>query len=182
METFLTKQGDTFEWRQPEPRARQYELLRQGEVFGTLEFRNAFGSLAWSTDPVQRWTFKRVGFFSPHVTVRMPDSESDYAVFEPRLLGGGALHTPDGRPITWEPLNFWRTQWRFADKSGNSILHYQQGSEDFKLKEIFKLQAEMVVETSRITNLEFSMLANLGFYLMALYAEDAAVAATAAAA
>ena len=170
------------EWRQPKAMARQYAPLRQGEPFGTLEFRSAFGSLAWSTDPVQRWTFKRVGFFSPHVTVRMPDSKSDYAVFEPRMFGG-ALHTPDRRPVTWEPLNFWRTQWRFADKSGNSILHDQQGSEDFKLKEIFKkLQAEMVVESSRITNLEFSMLANLGFYLMALYAEDAAVASTAAAA
>jgi hypothetical protein len=38
------------------------------------------------------------------------------------------------------------------------------------------------VESSRITNLEFSMLANLGFYLVVLYSADSAAAAAAASA
>lgn len=182
METFLTSAGDRFQWRQPKAMERRFELTREDAPFGTMEFRSMWGSLAWSQDTVQAWSFKRVGFLSPHVTVRMPDSDSDYALFEPRILGGGTLHTPDGRPVLWEPINFWRTKWRFTDKNGTPIMSFAQGSEEFKLTEIFKIQAEVLVESSRITNLEFSMLVNLGFYLVALYTQDASIAATTASA
>ena len=182
MEKFLTSAGDSFWWKQPKTTIRKFELYRHDDPFGTLEFRSMWGSLAWSNDPVQSWSFKRVGFLSPHITVRMPDSESDYALFEPKVFGGGTLHTPDGRPVLWEPINFWRTKWRFTDKNGSPILVFEQGSEEFKLTEIFKIQAEVKVESSRITNLEFSMLVNLGFYLVVMNYMDTSAAAAAASA
>ena len=105
MEEFLTKQGDIFLWTQPKATSRVFELHRKEEPFGTLEFRSMWGTLAISKDPIQEWSFKRVGFLTPHITVRMPDSDSDYALFDPKVFGGGMLHTPDGRPYRWEPLN-----------------------------------------------------------------------------
>lgn len=182
METFLTTKGDIFQWAQPKATVRSYELRRHDAPFGSMEFRSMWGTLAWSKDPVQNWSFKRVGFLNPHVTLRMPNSESDYAIFEPKVFGGGTLHTPDGRPILWEPINFWRTKWCFTDKNGTPIMSFIQGSEEFKLTEIFKLQTEVTVESSRITNLEFSMLASLGFYLVVLYSADSAAAAAVASA
>jgi len=182
METFLTNQGDVFLWIQPKATSRVFELRRHDEPFGTLEFRSMWGTLAWSKDPIQNWSFKRVGFLTPHITVRMPDADSDYALFDPKVFGGGMLHTPDGRPYRWEPLNNWHTKWRFTDNKGAPVLSFEQDAEEFKLSDLFSIQAAVCVETSRITNLEFSMLANLGFYLVVLNAMDSSAAAAAAAA
>ena len=74
METFLTTKGDTFQWKQPKATVHSYELLRHDAPFGTMDFRSMWGTLAWSKDPVQDWSFKRVGFLNPHLTVRMPNS------------------------------------------------------------------------------------------------------------
>jgi hypothetical protein len=182
MEEFLTKQGDIFLWTQPKATNRIFELNRHDKPFGTLEFRSMWGTLALSQDPVQNWSFKRVGFLTPHITVRMPDSDSDYALFDPKVFGGGMLHTPDGRPYRWEPLNNWHTKWRFTDKKGAPIISFEQDAEEFKLSDLFTIQAAVTVETSRITNLEFSMLVNLGFYLVVLNSMDSSAAAAAAAA
>jgi hypothetical protein len=182
MEEFITKQGDIFLWNQPKATSRVFELRRGDEPFGTLEFRSMWGTLALSKDPIQEWSFKRVGFLTPHITVRMPDSDSDYALFDPKVFGGGMLHTSDGRPYRWEPLNNWHTKWRFTDKKGSPILSFEQDAEEFKLSDMFTIQAAVTVESSRITNLEFSMLVNLGFYLVVLNSMDSSAAAAAAAA
>ena len=182
MEEFLTKQGDIFLWTQPKAASRTFVLNRHDEPFGTLEFRSMWGTLALSKDPIQNWSFKRVGFLTPHITVRMPDSDSDYALFDPKAFGGGMLHNPDGRQNRWELLNNLRTKWRFTDKKGAPVLSFEQDAEEFKLSELFKIQAAVTVETSRITNLEFSLLVNLGFYLVVLNSMDSSAAAAAAAA
>ena len=176
---FLTSAGDEFQWRQPDAMSRRYELLRRDDLFGTLEFRSMLGTLAWSQDPVQPWSFKRVGFLNMHITIRMPDADSDYALFDPKFIGGGTLHMPDGRPFNWEPVNFWRTRWHFTDRSGHPVLVFEEGAEDHKLSDLFKLQAKMTVASGRMTNMDFSMLANLGFYLMVLHRMDVAAASAA---
>jgi hypothetical protein len=182
MEGFLTKEGDVFLWKQPKVTSRKFVLCRDEKEFGTLEFRSMWGTLAWSKDPIQDWSFKRVGFLSPHITVRMCNTDSDYALFDPKVFGGGMLHTPDGRPYRWEPLNNWHTKWRFTDKKGTPILSFEQDAEEFKLSDMFSIQAAVCVETSRITNLEFSLFVNLGFYLAVLNVMDSSAAAAAAAA
>ncbi len=182
MEASLIRQGDIFLWTQPTALSRLFELHRHDEPFRTLEFRSMWGTLAWSKDAIQEWSFKRVGFLTPHITVRMPESDSDFALFDPKVCGGGILHTPDGHPYRWEPLNNWHTKWRFTDKKGAHILSFEQDAEEVKLSELFTIQAAVTVETSRITNLEFSMLVNLGFYLVVLNSMDSSAAAAAAAA
>jgi len=179
MKEFATSAGDELIWRQPKAAKRFYELFRQEEAFGTLEFRSMWGTLAWAKSPIQDWSFKRLGFLNPHVTIRFPDAESDYALFYPKIFGGGRLQMLDGRPFSWEPLNFWRSKWRFIDRSGFPILSFDQGGEEFNISDIFKMQAVVKVESSRITNLEFSMLVNLGFYLIVLHQSDTAAAAAA---
>ena len=82
----------------------------------------------------------------------------------------------DGRNFAWEPVNFWRTKWRFIDKSGFPLMSFEQSPEEFKLTELFKLHATATLESSRVTNQEFSMLINLGFYLIVLKQSGTAAA------
>lgn len=184
MDKFLTSAGDNFEWKQPKTLDRSFELFRQSELFGTLKFHSYWGSLAWSEDPIQAWSFKRIGFLNPHVTIRMPDADSDYALFIPKLFTGGTLHPPDGRLIYWQPLNFWYTKWLFTDTRGSpvlSLIQQYQPADEPKLSDLIKIQADMAVERNHITNLEFSMLVNLGFYLLVMQAMDnAAISASSA--
>jgi hypothetical protein len=177
---FMTSAGDEFHWRQPSAATRRYELLRHDSPFGKLEFRSLLGTLAWSQDPIQPWSFKRVGFLNMHITIRMPDADSDYALFDPKFIGGGTLHMPDGRPFIWEPINLWHTRWQFTDRNSHPVLQFEEGAEDHKLSDLFKLQARMVVASGRMTNLDFSILANLGFYLMVLHRMDIAAASAGA--
>ncbi len=118
MQEFATKAGDELAWRQPKSGLRYYELFRGEEAFGTLEFRSLWGTLAIARNPIQDWSFKRMGFLNPHITIRHPEADSDYALFFPKVFGGGTLQMLDGRSFAWEALNFWRTRWRFNDKSG----------------------------------------------------------------
>ncbi len=182
MDAFIVNTGDQFEWKQPKAIARLFELKRGEDLFGTLEFRSFWGTLAFSKDPVQNWSFKRVGFLNPQVTVRMPGADSDYALFFPRLFSGGILRPPDGRLVNWEPLNFWRTEWQFSEIRGFPILSFHQRYQPegkVKFSEIFKIHAHAKVESNHITNLEFSILVNLGFYLLVMQAMDSAAIAAA---
>jgi len=184
MKKFITQAGDMFEWRQLKKLERSFELYKQTEVFGTLKFRSQWGTLAFSEDPVQKWSFKRIGFLNPQVTIRMINADSDYAIFQPKLFSGGTLFPPDGRLVGWQPLNFWRTKWQFTDRRGDAILILSQtlqSHNDPKLSDILKIQATVTMETSHITNLEFSLLVNLGFYLLVLQSMDAAVTTAGAA-
>ena len=184
MEKFITRAGDRFEWKQPKAVTRSFILTRSTEPFGTMEFRSFWGTLAVTNDPVQPWSFKRVGFLNPQITIRMPESESDYAIFIPTMFSGGTLRPPDGRLVNWQPLNFWRTQWHFTDTRGFPILNLRQhyrSEGKARLSEVFKIQAEVQVESSHITNLEFSMLVNLGFYLLVMQEMDSASIAAASA-
>jgi hypothetical protein len=76
-----------------------YELRDGGgQRVATLRFRSPCGSQAWAETSDGRWTFKRVGFFRPRITVRVPRHHEDLAVFHPAgWSGSGRLEAPDGR-------------------------------------------------------------------------------------
>lgn len=89
----------------------------------------------------------------------------------------GTLRPPDSRLASWQPLNLWRTQWHNTDTRCFPILSFRQhyrSDGKAKLSEVFKIQAEVQVECSHITNLEYSMLANFWFYLLVMQARDSA--------
>jgi hypothetical protein len=176
MKEFATSAGDQLIWTQPKSIQRYFELHRQNEAFGTLEFRSLWGTLATAKNPIQDWSFKRMGFLNPHITIRFPDADSDYALYYPMHFGGGTLHMLDGRPFSWGPINHTQTRWRFNDKGGKPILSFDLGIEEKQLNELLKLQVAVKVESNHMTNMEFSMMVNLGLYLIILNQEDIAAA------
>jgi hypothetical protein len=80
-------------------------LLRDEEgALAHLEFRSSGGSLAQGTTAEGLWTFKRVGFFRPQLTVRVAGATADLARMEFPVRGPAILHWADGRQHLWRAV------------------------------------------------------------------------------
>lgn len=170
-------------WVQPKAMERRFDLMGVTQRFATLEFPSAFGSLAsaWTADGA--WTYKRVGFFSPRVTVRVEGSENDLAIYRPRWTGmQGTLEFAGGQGYVWNTVNFWGTRFQFADANGQPVIAFQTGVGEGKFSDFFKTQAQVEIDPGALGNPDLPVLATIGFYLIILHHDDSAAAASAAAA
>jgi hypothetical protein len=175
LKEFFVSSGDEFLWLQPEAHVRNFDLLKDAEKFGTMNFRTKNGTLAFSYNPIQDWSFKRTGFLNPAVTIRMPNADSDYALYLPEVFSGGQLHMLNGRPFGWKSEKIGRNTWYFSDKNKNRIMSFSPCVDDEQVKISEQLNILVKVETNRITNQEFSMMINLGFYLIVLHRMDSSL-------
>ena len=120
------------------------------------------------------WTFKRVGFWHPRITVRAPGADDDRAVFDPSWTGSGSLTVAGGPTFRWKATNFWYTRWDWQTADGAVALHFanQQG--------LARLEGQVGVEPAGRGLPELDLLITLGWYLIVLRANDDAtvVAAT----
>jgi hypothetical protein len=181
MKDFSELKGQQPEWRQPKTGGRVYELRLDDKLFAVLTFRSAFGSYATAEFSGGKYTFKRVGFFTPHVTIRREGEEADLAVYRPNWTGAQGMLDLDGKTFSWRPANFWAT--RYAWYAGKEVLlHYRQGVEDKHFSDLFKTQAQVELTEAAWDLQGLPLLVLLGWYLVVLYEQDsAAVAATSAA-
>ena len=161
-------------WIQPARLTQSFELQASDEVVATLEFQRA--SLASGETADQRWTFKREGFWHPQVTVRVPDSDANVAVFKPAWTGGGTLEIPQGRQLRFGAANFWHSQWDWSDASNQPLVHFKSHAG------LFKMEGEVDIESGAVSLPELPLLVVLGWYLLILFARDSAAAAGASAA
>lgn len=160
-------------WCQPKALQRTFELRDDNRLFGTLSFVKSFGSLAVASLAAGDWTFKRVGFFRPRVTVRRRNQETDLAVFQPKGWGvEGELLFAGGPSYGWKPTNFWAVRYNFVDRAGKILVTFKPGVEDSKWSDIFKFQALVEIDPSASRLEDLPLLVSLGWYLMILHHED----------
>ena len=164
------------EWREPKAMERFYELRSDRDIFATLSFRSAFGTMATAETGDGTWTFKRVGFLNPRVTVREAGSEHDAAVYQPKFWGDGYLTFAGGETFHWKPINFWATDWAFYDSSDRVLVKFKSGKEKSKLSDFFKTQAAVDIEPAAAAQPRLPILVALGWYLIILHGQDAAAA------
>jgi hypothetical protein len=100
----LTGSDAKLQWVQPQAKTRFFELRSGDVVVATLAWEKAFGTLATAQTAEKAWTFKRVVFFNPRVTVRSPDSEADIVLFKPSW-GYGGTRSP-GQDVYLEETGF----------------------------------------------------------------------------
>ena len=162
-------------WTQPKAMSRAYELRSADSLIGTLRFEKSCGSVASAEVASQKWTFKRMGFLAPSVTVRSANLDANIAVFRPHWGSGGTLHFADGQQAQWLSTNFWGSRCAFLASDNHIVLQFSH-RESF-----FKASAQLEFERSDAALPEFPLLAALGWYLMILAADDAAAAAIVAA-
>jgi len=159
--------GEELLWIQPAARRREHELRAGDDLVATLRFQR--GSLADAEAEGHHWTFKRQGFWQPRVTVRVPASDADVAVFRPRWAGGGTLEFADGRSVDMRSANFWQSEWVWQENDQPLIL--------------FKGRHGIVKASGAVETLPGSaglpdtpLLVLLGWYLILLHADDTAAA------
>jgi hypothetical protein len=142
--------------------------LRAGDdVVATLRFQR--GSLADAEAEGHHWTFKRQGFWQPRVTVRVPGSDADVAVFRPHWAGGGTLDFADGGSVRLSSANFWQSEWVWQEKDQPLML--------FKGRHgIVKAKGAVEILPGAAGRPDPPLLVLLGWYLILLHADDTAAA------
>lgn len=167
--------GD-LEWNAPSAMRRSFVLHQDERVFATLDWRSAFGTLAVATTAGGSWTFKRVGFWSPRVTVRREGEVDDDAIFTPRGWTGSAgdLRFADGRSLALEREGFWSASWKFREPGEGGATLVRVGD----IGGIFRWRASLSLNSK--DDPRSPLLACLLWYLavMAYQDEAAVIAAT----
>jgi hypothetical protein len=78
-------------WTRAGALQRTYELRAGAEVIATVRCAQWRGACAVVEAGDSCWTFRRVGFWHPRVTVRVVGLETDLATFHVRAMGRGLL-------------------------------------------------------------------------------------------
>jgi len=172
----MAKLPDTLKWSKRKGVRKQFELSSGDEKLGTLVWQKTFGSLARAETPEGTWTFKRSGFIRPRVTVRLPDSDRDVAVYIPSWMGDGALQFETGERFTWNKQGFWKPIWSFVDESsGKPVITFSP------LRGLFAKGTDVTIERAPRSKATGRLLVSLGWYLILLAEDDSAIAAAGAA-
>ncbi|MBL0177201.1 MAG: Crp/Fnr family transcriptional regulator [Ignavibacteria bacterium] len=178
MKPLAAHSGDTLQWLQPKALARRYELRGGDDVFAALEFRSSMGTLAVAESSEGTWTFKRVGFLHPRVTVRLDGSERDVAEFHPAFFGGGNIEIRQRNLSQWKSANFWSTKWGSHRCRRCTFRGVLPGSRGRALSDLFKTHVTVEIHWHGTPGIPLVALASLGMYLLLLQEEEASTAAT----
>ena len=155
-------------WHQTEEGKVSWELRSGDDVVGTVVWQNPTGdgTLAVATSADGCWSFKRVGVFSPRVTVRVAGTDTDVATVAAHL-GRSSVDFAAGRVVHFRRSNFWRNEFTFTQSNGELLFAFKESGTRIEMAPGAKTMPDA------------SLLALLGCYLLHLYARDAESHATA---
>jgi len=164
---FCTDIGDIFPWKNAVSNPTFFTLFHGKNGFGSLQFKDQISTFATAENLIQPWTFKTVGYLNPYIAIQFPEADSDYATFHQKKANHGTLQLLDGRRFLWDRDKSSRDL-LFVDNNKDILLRFSPKIEKPANKNPFYLEAESLVEGNHMTNQEFSILINLGFYLLVL--------------
>ena len=168
--------GRELKWSQPKARKKEFELHAGDELAATLRFESILGSLATAESGDGCWTFKRVGFFRTHLSIRHCDDDThDIAVFRNKTWESGGTLEMAGGSTFLASTNFWDTKLTFSTESKEPLVV-------FKTDGMIHLSAEVEIMPKAATLPELPLMMILGWYLAIAMMNDAMGGAAAAAA
>jgi hypothetical protein len=159
--------GKTLKWVRPKMLRRHYELRSESDVYATLTWQTAFGSLAIGECADGKFNFKRGGFLHPYVTVRKMAFDTDYGKLQLDMGYNGVLQFIDARTFQFQKLSIWKMHWGFTDV-GKKLL--------CTVKDTMK-GGEVTIDTALRDSPHLAILMILGWYVMVLRKEEAAATA-----
>ena len=167
MSEFNDLVGKELTWETVKGEKNHYEM-RSGS--------DAVATLVWDKAGVrgecggERWSFVREGFFRPRLIIRREGDEKSLATLEVGAIGSGRLALASGRTLHWVQRGLLSSTWGFVDENKTLLV-------------LFKLTSGLLTTGATATldekarELEEAMLLLvLGWYVLLLYAEDAAPA------
>jgi hypothetical protein len=113
------------------------------------------------------WTFKRIGFLRPRITIREARSDSDLAVMPMSWTGENALRFSDGRSYLLRCSHFWRSEIAVFDSQGKKLMTLKPNSTMREERCSVKIE-----ETALDNTPDVSLLAILSLHLMLLVARQ----------
>ena len=148
-------------WHRADEGQASWELRAGLDVVGTVSWQNPTedGTLVVATSADGRWSFKRVGVFSPRVTVRVAGTDTDVAIVTPHL-GRSLVAFADGHTVHFLRRGFWLNEFIFSESNGEPLLSFKEAG------------TRVEITTGAETRSDASLLALLGCYLLQLYARD----------
>jgi hypothetical protein len=157
-------------WSQPSGFKMHYEL-RDGEILAaTLRFRSSSGSLATAESADGCWTFKRVGFWHPVITVRASSTEASLATFKNNTwTNGGTLQFPDGHRCLVS-TNFWATTYEIGTEAGQGLVSYE------RIGGLLRMSSKVTIHPPTGQIRDMPWVVPFGWYLAILMYMDSAVA------
>lgn len=158
-------------WSQPKALKRRFELRSGDAIIGTMHWEKGAGIAEM---PGGVWHFKRKGVFKQHIPVYEIDEvgKKEVGTFYYTRPAQGMLTLLDGRQFDWKRPKKLKSRWQVVDVESRVIFECQ-------LRSGFKgTGAEITIHHPPDDPRLFDLLVVLGFYLTAMYAYDAAAAAS----
>ncbi len=153
-----------------------YELKDGDEVAGTLSVISAAGPLVEGICAEGTWTFRRVGFFSTHITVRAAGCGENLAVFTPTVGGGGTLAFAGGPSFTWTPRSSMADGWDFVAEDGFVLVSARPMTDETPV-DMARIEGQTAVSMAAASVLQLPVLVLLAWYLFVVNIRDTARAA-----
>jgi hypothetical protein len=166
-------------WRRPRLLRREFELEMAGHEIarlvqvGFLRPQAEIYEIAGSEERLVL-TFGRTGIFRQKLHAKTADLR--FPTMKPAALswrGEAAIQLDNGRRYTWQPANFWQTEWQLTDEVGRELVHIKRNTWGYG--------GQLSVRENDLDKEELSFLLYLGWYLVILKLDDSAAAAAAAA-
>jgi hypothetical protein len=167
-------------WEQPKLSQQNFVLRSADDSFAQLNFVSTFNSTARATTADGGWVIKQSGFFSNQVNLRLEDSQVELASYQPNWLGtSGEIQFSMGVKYRWNVVGATGSRFNIS-MDGNELITYISGARDRKFSNLFKQQAQMVMAADAWQINDLPVLVLLGWYLVILHYENAALVASTA--
>jgi hypothetical protein len=149
-------------WTRAGALQRTYELRAGAEVVATVRCAQWWGAHAVVEAGDSHWTFRRVGFWHPRVTVRGVGSETDLATFHARGMGRGMLDLSPTRRFQRVATIFSPTspiQWTWQQTDGTPLVLIRPYG-------LMKIRGKVEITPAAAALPELDLLVTLGWYLL----------------
>jgi hypothetical protein len=151
--------GKRLKWVQPHPFRLKYELRAGGIPVATLSYSRFFDTLAIASSDDGTWIFRGGDLRHRTVSIQASGVETNLAVFNTYLLGGGALELPDGRKYKGILLNR-MSEYKFATEDDEVLVRY------WNVWSTLRTSGEMYIYPHAKDLAEISWLVLLGWHLV----------------
>lgn len=161
------------QWKQPSHWRREFELKLEEDIVAHIKFCGLCGTSAVARFGGSEWLLKREGLLRQTVMLYRDHSDVPFATFQPRWSGNGLLKTNTGELWYWRCSSFLQCEWKFEDSNGRDVLKLRARG--------FLNRSADIVSDPVLPREQALLLAVVGWYLMTLNANDAAVVTSIAA-
>ncbi len=181
MKQIIDAVGSELYWEQPKLSQRSFVLRSPEDSFAQLDFTSSFNATASASSADGSWIIQQMGFLSDHVSIQIVDSELELANYQPDWMGtSGEIQFSMGGKYRWNVIGLMGSKFCISRVDGPGLITYVSGARNRKITNLFKQQAQMVIAPDTWQIKHLSVLVLLGWYLVIMHYEEAAVIASTA--